>query len=184
MKILITVSTYYPDFNGVANVTKYLAEGLKKLGHSIQIITKLSQNKRREEEINGIKIKRFILNFSKFVGYSGEIEEYRRFVCNTQFDIMINVCTQCVTTDVLFPILDKLKMKKILYAHGFSAIKLKPLNFSRGIKGFFSNLYSYVYWKKIYYLKFRKYVNKYDKIITLTKKDSSRPYLDKYYKKR
>ncbi len=182
MNILITVSTYYPDLNGVANVTKYLAEGLKKLGHNIQIITKLSQNRKRNEEINGIKVKRFILNFNKFTGYNGEIDEYKKFVSNFECDIMINVCTQCVTTDVLLPILNKLKMKKILHVHGFSAIKLKPLNFSRGIKGFCSNLYSYLYWKKIYYFKFKKYVNEYDKIITLTKKDSSRSYLDKYYK--
>lgn len=182
MKILITVSTYYPDFNGVANVTKYLAEGLRKKGHDIQIITILSHNRKREEEINGIKVKRFILKFNKFTGYNGEIEEYRKFVSNFKCDIMINVCTQCSTTDVLLPILGKLKMKKILHVHGFSTIKLKPLNFYRGIKGFFSNLYSYIYWKKIYYFKFRKYVNEYDKIITLTKKDSSRQYLDEYYR--
>lgn len=63
MKILITVSTYYPDFNGVANVTKYLAEGLKELGHDIQIITKLSQNEKREEKIKRNKNKKVYIKF-------------------------------------------------------------------------------------------------------------------------
>ena len=40
MKLLFTVNTYIPKRDGVQFVTKYLAEGLVKKGHSVDLITR------------------------------------------------------------------------------------------------------------------------------------------------
>ena len=40
MRILFTVNTYLPKHDGVQFVTKYLAEGLVKKGHIVDLITR------------------------------------------------------------------------------------------------------------------------------------------------
>ena len=52
MKILITVSTYYPKNDGVQNVTQYLAEGLCKLGNDVTVITSNRGEKIKEGRKN------------------------------------------------------------------------------------------------------------------------------------
>ena len=62
MKIIFTVLTYYPRKDGVQNVTKYLAEGLVKLGHDVTIITSNYRLNAEDKEIyNGVNSERINL---------------------------------------------------------------------------------------------------------------------------
>ncbi|OOM16547.1 glycosyltransferase family 4 protein [Clostridium saccharobutylicum] len=63
MKILLVTSYYYPNmFGGTEHSVKLLAEGLKKNGHEVYVIS--ADRKDKEiEDINGIKVIRFNLKF-------------------------------------------------------------------------------------------------------------------------
>ena len=57
MNILITVKTYWPEVNGVQNVTQYQAEGLAAKGHNVIVITSDCRGKYKSKEIhNKVKI--------------------------------------------------------------------------------------------------------------------------------
>lgn len=179
MKILFTVLTYYPEMGGVSVVTKYLAEGLSKLGHQVSIVTTLLEGTQRKEILNGVNIYRFKLYDKKITGYDGEIDEYIKFIKGFKCDIIINEATQCVTTDLLLPILKELKPKKVLHIHGFSGLSLKFYQNIGTLKNKIGNMYNYIKWK-LYYKDFYKYLYDYDKILCLSKVDNGKKYMEKH----
>lgn len=184
MKILFTTFTYYPERDGVSNVVQYLAKGLQKLGHDVTIATTLKSNLKKEEIVDNVHIYRFNLYYVKFFGYRGEIDKYISFIKQFNCDIVINECTQCVTTDLLLPILSEIKAKKILHVHGFSGLKNNRL-FKVGsgtLKNKLGHFYGYFRWKK-YYARFYEYLLKYDKVLCLSEADSGKSYIEKYTNK-
>ena len=64
MKLLFTVNTYMPKRDGVQFVTKYLAEGLVKKGHSVDLITRQCKELTEvdDEVINGVHVIRWNAN--------------------------------------------------------------------------------------------------------------------------
>ena len=114
MKVIFTVYTYYPLKDGVQNVTQYQAEGLAKLGHEVIVITAKHENKREYEEFNGVKIYRTDI-YTKHAIHRGNKKSYRELVKEqcSEADILINVCTQIVSTDWLLGVLDELECKKV-----------------------------------------------------------------------
>ena len=85
------------------NVTKYLAEGLVKLGHDVTIITSNYRLNAEDKEIyNGVNIERINL-YTRF-GFNFENKKEYREMMNSycdESDVLINVCTQNVFTDLL-----------------------------------------------------------------------------------
>ena len=67
MKLLFTVNTYMPKRDGVQFVTKYLAEGLVKKGHSVDLITRQCKELTEvdDEVINGVHVIRWNALFFK-----------------------------------------------------------------------------------------------------------------------
>lgn len=111
MKILFVVESYYPSLNGVANVVRYLAEGLAKKGCQVSVATRLLDCKSRNDVVNGVEIHRFDVNFNLLKLPSGEKKKFLDFVLNHNSDCVILECTECVTTDLVIPHLSKLKSK-------------------------------------------------------------------------
>lgn len=179
MKVLFTVLDYYPKASGVPIVTRYLAEGLV-LKHQVTVLTTSIEGVVDDEIINGVVVKRFNLSENKLGIFSGDTKKYIDYIKNNDADVIINVCTQCVTTDILLKRLHTINKPKILYVHGFSGLALKLFDFSGKFKNIIGNSYNYIRWH-IYYLFFKKYVNEYNSIICLSKMDSSMKYLQKYY---
>jgi len=60
MKIVHIHHHYWPVIGGLENVVKALAEGMAKLGHEVHVITSThgAEGRPREEEINGVHIRR------------------------------------------------------------------------------------------------------------------------------
>lgn len=59
MKILISVSYYYPHISGLTNSIKNLAEGLAEKGHAVRVLTTQHvKNLAVEQVINGVTVKR------------------------------------------------------------------------------------------------------------------------------
>lgn len=183
MKVLFTVAEYFPKISGVPVVTKYLAEELARLGYDVSVVTSKPEGTLDKEEINGVTVFRFNILFSRIKGCYGQKEEYINFIKNFRADILINECSQCITTDLLLPELKNIPSKKILHLHGASGLALKPFKIMRTLKNTVGNTYNYIRFKK-YYLKFYQYFKYYDKIVCLSEMDSAKDYVMKYAKEK
>lgn len=179
MNILFTVQHYYPFMSGVPVVVRYLAEGLQNKGHKVSIATTWLEGLSEQESLEGVDIYRFKLYESKTRGYFGDIEKFIQFVKTFNCDVIINECTQCVTTDLLLKHLCELKPYKILHSHGFSGLTLSPIKKMSTFKHTLGNTYNWLKWKR-YYTWFYKYMIKYDKLLCLSYVDSGKSYMDKY----
>ena len=114
MRILITVSTFYPLKDGVQAVTEYLAKGLVEKGHTVTIVTSKLKKAPEKEDRMGLKIIRVPI-YTKWAMYFGNKKQYQKLILNLakQHDVMINVATQQALTDYLYPVLSKIKCIKI-----------------------------------------------------------------------
>ncbi len=180
MKILITVPTYYPRKDGVQKVTQYLAEGLANKGNEVTVITTNKGVNNPEEMYNGVKIKRINL-YTKFGFYIGNKKEYKMLIDDkaNNCDVMINVCTQNVFTDVILKNIGKYKCKKILYMHGMFDFKFHKVNFS-SITSVVNKLWKEVRWS-LYYNLNGKYFKKYNVVTQLHERDYGNIFFKKKY---
>ena len=94
-KIVITTRSYYPHKDGVAIVNDYLTKGLRQKGYEILVITHVDAALAFEEEHEGIKIVRAL-----DVSHPNDYIDYVKKSVGEQ-DILINICTQTPTTDLL-----------------------------------------------------------------------------------
>ena len=94
MKILITCHSYFPKNDGVQFVTQYLAEGLVKRKHTVNIVTNMYPDKtdKYEETYNGVFIKRINVK-TKHTIHHGDKSNYINYIKTiaNDFDVMINV---------------------------------------------------------------------------------------------
>lgn len=180
MKIIITVNTYYPLKDGVQFVTQYHAENLAQKGHDVTVIT-TNPGTNKNEVYNGVKIFRFNIKCVHTV-YSGEKREYLDFLLKEikNADALINVCTQNPLTDWCFPILDKIKCKKVLYMHGMYDTRLN-LKAMYGLADYGHKIWNDIRWG-IYYAINGKTFRKYDDVIQLHDRDYGYVFFKKKYK--
>ncbi len=123
MKILHTVELYHPSQGGMQEVVKQISERLVKLGHEVTVATtKLSE--RKNNVINGVIIEEFAIEGNLVRGLKGEIEKYKEFLINSDFDIITNFAAQQWASDLAFDILDRIKAKKVFVPTGFSGFYL------------------------------------------------------------
>lgn len=175
MRILIAVHTYYPDRNGVQNVTEYLAEGLAKNGaNEVLVLSQMKEGYETCEVHNEVSIIRLEAEqrdfrfFGDDVKYISTIKEYAP-------DVLVCVCLQSWQFDWLRPHLDELTCKKVLYTHGSSAyFDYYPIK--EDILGLhLKALHYHNYWKK-YYSKAFEYMAKFDRVVYLSENNSSYRY--------
>lgn len=182
MKIIMTTHTYAPNSDGVQFVTQYLAEGLVKLGHKVTVLTNLYPNRCKEEKscINGVDIIRIKAKTIHTI-HKGNKKDYINLVKQMclNYDIMINVCTQCALTDWLLPIINTIEIPKILYLHSIWKFAYDKENFT-SIKNLLGKVWGNLRWS-LYYKLNGKNFKKYDKIIQLHKLDYSYKFFKKKY---
>lgn len=177
MKIIITVNTYYPLTDGVQSVTQYHAEGLSKLGHQVTVVSVLHSGMKEVEWHNGVKIIRYNIH-TKHALHGGDKVGYRELItrlCDNA-DVLLNVATQTATTEVLFPILDELKVKKILYMHGMHDFSWHQFGFSYSVH----KIWNDIRWGWDY-IHNGKYLKKYDEVIQLHALDKATIFFKKKY---
>lgn len=121
MKILHTGEFYSPSVGGAQEVIKQISERLVKRGHKVTVATgKLAE--RTRHLIDGVRIEEFSLSGNAVAGFRGEEKRYQEFLLDGDFDLMMNYAAQQWATDLVFPILDKLKYRKVLAPCGFSGL--------------------------------------------------------------
>lgn len=182
MKVIVTCHSYYPNNDGVQFVTQYLCEGLVKKGHEVQVVTNYYKNRNMvyEEEYNGVKIIR-INAFTKHTIHFGEKKKYISLIKKlaNKNDIMINVCTQCATTDWLLNELKNIKIPKILYLHSIWDFRWRKDDFS-SINALFSKFFCNFRWR-IYYSINKNKFKLYNCVTQLHKMDYTTLYFKKKY---
>jgi glycosyltransferase involved in cell wall biosynthesis len=123
MKILHTVESYPPSLGGMQEVVKQFSERLVRLGHDVTVAT--SKNPERHEPVsNGVKIVDFTISGNAVRGYWGDVALYAEYLLHSDFDIMTNFAAQQWATDILLPILDRIRGKKVFVPTGFSGLYL------------------------------------------------------------
>jgi L-malate glycosyltransferase len=118
MNILHTVEFYWPHMGGSQEVVRQISECLSRFGHSVTVATS-KHAKRNGKTMNGVTIRDFQVTGNEICGFRGEAETYREFVLDSRFDVMMNYGAQLWSTDLVLPLLPKLKHKKILAPCGF-----------------------------------------------------------------
>ncbi|PWJ14691.1 glycosyltransferase family 4 protein [Ruminococcus flavefaciens] len=178
MRILFTVGTFYPRKDGVQAVTEYLTTGLVEKGHEVIVVTSSVENEPNEEIYKGIKIIRVNIH-TKFALYFGNKKKYQNQILNivNDCDAMVNVCTQNALTDYLYPILNKIKCRKILHMHGIYDFKWHKTDFS-SIKAFAYKVWRNIRWKWLYA---SRNFSKYDRILQLHRFDNGFSFFSKKY---
>jgi glycosyltransferase involved in cell wall biosynthesis len=121
MKILHTVEFYHPSVGGMQEVVRQLSERLVKLGHQVTVAT-TRLPERTETVINGVRIAAFAVSGNTVRGLNGEVEHYRTFLLRSEFDIITNFAAQQWATDIMLPLLDRIKAKKVFVPTGFSGL--------------------------------------------------------------
>jgi L-malate glycosyltransferase len=145
MRILHTVEFYNPSIGGAQEVVRQLSERLVTLGHDVTVVTtKLPE--RNFKVLNGVRIEEFNIAGNAVRGFSGEIERYKKFLLESDFEILMNYAAQQWTTDLTFPLLDKISAKKVLVPCGFSGLGLQQYkNYFEQMKVWLKNYDACVY---------------------------------------
>ena len=121
MKILHTVELYFPSTGGIQEAVRQISENLVKAGHSVTVATSKLPN-RKSNVINGVSIEEFEISGNLVRGITGEVKKYQNYLLNSDFDIIANFAAQQWTVDCTFPIIDKIKAKKVFVPTGFSGL--------------------------------------------------------------
>lgn len=124
MKILHTVEAYYPSVGGMQEVVRQISERLVRRGHEVTVATSKVKD-RREKVINGVNIAGFNISGNSVCGLKGDVSGYEDFLLSSSFDITTNFAAQQWATDVMLPLLDRIKSKKVFVPTGFSGLYLK-----------------------------------------------------------
>lgn len=179
MKITFTVLTYYPDKNGVQMVTQYMAEGLAKAGHEVTVVTSRKEYSRCKEIYNGVQIVRFTVKNKLKIDY-GQKKEFQRFLLSkkNKMDVLITVCANTAFATWVYPIIDKISCRKIIYQHGMYDGHLH-LNRIHSWERFIKQLLLTPYWE-LYHRRHWKQIMKYDACVHLFEGDSSHRYFEKH----
>ena len=184
MKILFISQDYFPQVSGVPVVVQYLAEGLAQKGHEVSVATCRRNNDIYNEIINSVSVYRLDIYQNILKQPAGCIREYIEFVCNFECDVVILECTQCITSDLLIPHLDRIRAMKILHAHGFSGLTLlknaRIFKMNNGFKHTIGHFYNWI--RSWYYFSYwlPRYVKYFDCTMVLSDVDSAKEYLDNY----
>lgn len=182
MKILYTVSTYNPHTDGIQFVTSYLAEGLVKRGHSVDLIAYEYPDltDKKEEVINGVRVMRYPVKTVHMM-HKGDKEGYQKWIIDNQknYDVMINVGSQTALTDWLLPVMDQIKIPKVLHLHSVWDFGIHKTDFA-SFKIFASKMFGNLRWGG-YFLKYKKAFQTYDVVLQLHNKDYAYNFFKRKY---
>jgi L-malate glycosyltransferase len=103
---------------GACEALRQISERLVLYGHDVTIAT-TKLNERKFSVERGITIKEFDIHAISQGNYSGEIQHYQDYLLNSDFDIIMNFNSNVWTTDLMFPIFEKIPAKKIFTPVGF-----------------------------------------------------------------
>lgn len=124
MKILHTVEFYTPSLGGAQEVVRQLSERMAAGGHEVTVAT-TRLPERQSRLINDVNIEEFDVSGNEVRGYEGgDIERYKQFLQDSDFDVIMNYAVQQWATDLFIEVMDRVKGGKVLVPCGFSGLYL------------------------------------------------------------
>src|SRR2546422_277727 len=121
MRILFCGQFYAPSVGGVQEVMRQIAERLVVRGHQVTVATTKLPG-RDFKTLNGVDIEEFHVSGNIVSGMAGEIEQYQEYVVTGDFDVVMIMAAQQWTFDALWPVLDRVKYRKVFIPCGFSGL--------------------------------------------------------------
>lgn len=121
MRILHTVELYDPSVGGAQEVVRQISTRLAARGHEVTVATSRLAA-RRSDRLDGVQIRQFEIAGNSVRGMSGEVEAYRRFVLQGDFDVMMSYAAQQWTVDALLGMLDQIPFPHAIAPCGFSGL--------------------------------------------------------------
>lgn len=121
MRFLFCCEFYYPSVGGVQEVMRHIAERLVAWGHNVTVATTALAN-RDFDQHNGVKIVEFGVTGNLVRSLVGDIDHYREFVLSFPCDAIMIKAAQQWTFDALWPVLDKIRSRKVFIPCGFSGL--------------------------------------------------------------
>jgi len=121
MRILHTVEFYHPSVGGMQEVVRQLSERLASRGHSVTVATSKIPA-RTEFTLNGVNIIEFSVSGNAVRGLQGETEKYKDYLLSSDFDVVTNFAAQQWATDLMLPIMGRIKAAKVFVPTGFSGL--------------------------------------------------------------
>lgn len=183
MRIVFTSFAYYPEQSGVPVVTKYLAEGLAKEGHTVHVVTRFNgADLEQETTVNGVKVRRFNIWQNQWKRNRGEIDAYIKYVKSIPKDFLVLECLECQTTDLLLPFLSEMNCKVILHSHGSQSMISGPFKRGNSLKSTIGHTYNFLFRYIYYHFLVPKYCKHIDKAICLSMCGSDVKYLTNHVK--
>ena len=123
MRILLASEFYYPSVGGVQEVMRQIGERFVAHGHEVTIATSYLSGRRSQTQ-GGVRIEEFRIAGNLVRGLTGEIERYRAFVVESDYDVLMVKAAQQWTFDALTPVLDRISKPKLFVPCGFSGLLL------------------------------------------------------------
>jgi L-malate glycosyltransferase len=121
VKILHTVQLYWPVIGGSEEGVRQVSERLAARGHDVTVATARHPD-RRERVINGVTVEGFDIAGNAVLGIRGDVDRYQQFILRGGFDIVLNYAAQTWATDLVFPVLDRIRARKVLVPCGYSGL--------------------------------------------------------------
>jgi glycosyltransferase involved in cell wall biosynthesis len=106
----------------MSEVVRQISERLATKGHEVTVATG-ENSERRSDTISGVKVVSFSISGKSAIRVIGDADSYRRFLLGSSFDVVTNFAAQQWATDLMLPILDRIKAKKVFVPTGFSALR-------------------------------------------------------------
>jgi glycosyltransferase involved in cell wall biosynthesis len=100
---------------------RQIAERMVARGHDVTVATR-RHPQRKEEVVNGVKIRAFRTGGKSVYGLHGQIKKYREFVRQADVDAILVIAAQQWSFDALWPVLDQIKARKVFIPCGFSCL--------------------------------------------------------------
>lgn len=121
MKILFCSEFFFPSVGGVQEVMRHLAVRLVEAGHQVTVATSAIPE-RSSSEYFGVTIREFWVSGNIVNGMTGEVDSYRSFVQESDFDVLFVYAAQQWTFDALWAVLPNLRMPKVVVPCGYSGL--------------------------------------------------------------
>lgn len=178
MDVLFAVGAYWPSAGGVQMVTQYIAEGLAEKGHKVYVVTQWDKNYLKQEVHNNVEIVRFYeRSFGKI--HFGDKTEYQKYIIemSKQVDAIVVVCSNNFVAQWIYPIMDDIKCKKVLYQHGMYDGRFHFDNI-HSVQRMNKHILLTIWWE-IYHRRYWNKISSFDDVIHLFKNDSSYNYFQR-----
>jgi len=102
-------------------VIRQIAERMVAAGHNVTVATRFHPD-RKEKSYNGVGIENFDVSGSLVNGIRGEVDRYRKFLIEFDGDAILIKAAQQWSFDALWPVIDKIRARKVFVPCGFSGL--------------------------------------------------------------